>query len=1008
MQVQTQWQQQDQLQKLQLRNEQQIERCLKQQQYGLLENMQALADRLFQLESLKPQTSEYEQRPKPSSQYSMSEHSEALRSSSPKQETSISRVHFEESLEHEKQRMQREFDDKLGQQAQSADAGQKNWLTNTQNALEEREQMLNSQWYNFKQQFKKREEERKLETEVMATGMQNQMLTVLQAALSQITPNLATGMQSESSSSPDPATMNPVRAVAVKNSQTPIVGSSPTVASVQQSEIKCETLPVKRAARKESSSTSQTPPTARQTETQGARKSAARMEEATSLSSKRSQPKKAKKKSDPPPDDPDDPEPSDSDNDVGRGGSSNSSDAEGLSSEEEDIGMTTTTIRPMEQLYGIVDSLLVTLTWRSLTKKCPGITESIGGSDSRIWHRKDPGQIRYKLVRLGAECHSDPGLVYAVTQIYASRLGTNVTQIQEAVYWYYRLLLRKMINHETPLQFFYRLNAAAVKAEVKFKSSSSYSFRYSINSKEPVGAGRPTGNAVTRVYNGHAVLRTADPSERESHCRVPGDMPNLVILKFKSMTKREDSLRVLVDSDASNNFVRQQCLSLLDFEEEHVPRSQLEVRLATGAILKRVIRARFSYKHRMFVEELLVLDLGMPWFARHDPIIDWEKRMVVRFGRRSATESDGPVSAADTPKDASELPIKTVATTAVSSRSARGARAVTTPGVVDRKGVSGQGLDTAKKFSAVRRRGDDNASTPGVDATSCVDGCNRPALKLACCRAAGLHEAGRDQAGLDETCPQIQEHAGDRPQTGMSAGGIKKHSSMAGPGRKASESGIHKKKRRRKHNTLRKSRSRTEILQDPRADSTLNVLTRACAGYQYKKVKLENPPNDTSELTLLPVMSWKRFAKDLYDGCIEQLCILSNREKMTSEAEELSQLFAGSATESEDTLSAKTKKEHFEEQTEILREHKDVLPDEIPAELPQDKGIQHDIDLVPGTKYCVTREWSLPRKQVKAIDDFFESRRKDKCGNQSPRTAHQRSVSRSHMVLGASFTRTIS
>ncbi|KAG3189788.1 hypothetical protein C6341_g2052 [Phytophthora cactorum] len=78
-------------------------------------------------------------------------------------------------------------------------------------------------------------------------------------------------------------------------------------------------------------------------------------------------------------------------------------------------------------------------------------------------------------------------------------------------------------------------------------------------------------------------------------------------------------------------------------------------------------------------------------------------------------------------------------------------------------------------------------------------------------------------------------------------------------------------------------------------------------------------------------------------------------------------------------------KEHFDEQSwdfpkaspffDVLREHKDVLPDEIPAELPQDKGIQHEIDLVPGTKYCVTRQWPLPPDQVKAIDDFFGSRR---------------------------------
>lgn len=37
--------------------------------------------------------------------------------------------------------------------------------------------------------------------------------------------------------------------------------------------------------------------------------------------------------------------------------------------------------------------------------------------------------------------------------------------------------------------------------------------------------------------------------------------------------------------------------------------------------------------------------------------------------------------------------------------------------------------------------------------------------------------------------------------------------------------------------------------------------------------------------------------------------------------------------------------------------------------------MRHEIDLVSGTKYCVTRQWPLPRDQVKAIDDFFEGRR---------------------------------
>ncbi|KAG3199036.1 hypothetical protein PC129_g24220 [Phytophthora cactorum] len=166
---------------------------------------------------------------------------------------------------------------------------------------------------------------------------------------------------------------------------------------------------------------------------------------------------------------------------------------------------------------------------------------------------------------------------------------------------------------------------------------------------------------------------------------------------------------------------------------------------------------------------------------------------------------------------------------------------------------------------------------------------------------------------------------------------------------------------------------------------TLNVLTRTRTGLQYRSMEMENPPTSASELTSLPAMSWMRFAKDLYDGRIEQICILSDLERMKSKAEELRQLRAASTSASEATLSAKTKKERFDGQIwdslktstfyDVLREQKDVLPDEIPAELPQDKGIKHEIDLVPGTKYCVTRQWPLPRDQVKAIDDSFESRR---------------------------------
>ena len=61
---------------------------------------------------------------------------------------------------------------------------------------------------------------------------------------------------------------------------------------------------------------------------------------------------------------------------------------------------------------------------------------------------------------------------------------------------------------------------------------------------------------------------------------------------------------------------------------------------------------------------------------------------------------------------------------------------------------------------------------------------------------------------------------------------------------------------------------------------------------------------------------------------------------------------------------------------DIARECADMFPETIRAEIPADRSIRNLIDLFPGSKYCVTRQWPLPRHQVEAIDSFFEGRRK--------------------------------
>ena len=48
-------------------------------------------------------------------------------------------------------------------------------------------------------------------------------------------------------------------------------------------------------------------------------------------------------------------------------------------------------------------------------------------------------------------------------------------------------------------------------------------------------------------------------------------------------------------------------------------------------------------------------------------------------------------------------------------------------------------------------------------------------------------------------------------------------------------------------------------------------------------------------------------------------------------------------------------------------EHRDGFLAEEPSLLPADRGIRHKIDLEPETKYCVIRQWSLPKEQINYI-----------------------------------------
>ncbi|POM73082.1 Pol protein [Phytophthora palmivora] len=58
----------------------------------------------------------------------------------------------------------------------------------------------------------------------------------------------------------------------------------------------------------------------------------------------------------------------------------------------------------------------------------------------------------------------------------------------------------------------------------------------------------------------------------------------------------------------------------------------------------------------------------------------------------------------------------------------------------------------------------------------------------------------------------------------------------------------------------------------------------------------------------------------------------------------------------------------------LLREYGDVVAKTPPMGLPPDRGVRDEIDLVPGAKYCVTRQWPLPKEQCDVIDAIFRAK----------------------------------
>ncbi|GMF42376.1 unnamed protein product [Phytophthora fragariaefolia] len=134
-------------------------------------------------------------------------------------------------------------------------------------------------------------------------------------------------------------------------------------------------------------------------------------------------------------------------------------------------------------------------------------------------------------------------------------------------------------------------------------------------------------------------------------------------------------------------------------------------------------------------------------------------------------------------------------------------------------------------------------------------------------------------------------------------------------------------------------------------------------------INLGAVPTSAARLDL-DEMSFDEFGEALQAGELTKVVVIRPKEELNSSS------ILGEAV--------------LEDAKRRRRSMRDVVSKEPPSGLPPDRGVRHEIDLVPGTKYCVTRQWPLPREQCDVIDAFFRAKHEAGlvCESKSPHSTH--------------------
>ncbi|KAE9065728.1 hypothetical protein PF007_g28750 [Phytophthora fragariae] len=164
---------------------------------------------------------------------------------------------------------------------------------------------------------------------------------------------------------------------------------------------------------------------------------------------------------------------------------------------------------------------------------------------------------------------------------------------------------------------------------------------------------------------------------------------------------------------------------------------------------------------------------------------------------------------------------------------------------------------------------------------------------------------------------------------------------------------------------------------DSAAEDTVPQVVDVFTG-EPKVGEVLTPLPTVAELLELEELSYVEFRDSLKAGKLVEVVLL--RPEGSSLELNSSSVMDPEVLEDERTSKRQTRygaailKDPSDPYYALLKDFSDVVSDDPPSALPPDRGVRHEIDLVPGTKYCTTRQWPLPKEQVDVIDAFFAAK----------------------------------